>query len=541
MLTLGIRYLNGWAMAKQIHDVDRPEWPPHPDRVFMALAAAHFETDGDAKERAVLEWLEGLEPPSLVVSRGRERDVVTTFVPVNDSADPIKKNKPLMPAGSLAIGRDRQPRTFPVVVPESGSGELQCFLEWRDVEPTPEQTQALSRLCDKVIRVGHSASLVQVWVADGEQSAIETSDDSIERLEVTHGLSTRRMRITKCGRLADLVARFNRDEREALAVLNAAVDAAGSPKEKKQRKAELAKRFPTPPVERRPESFGEVGYAVACPEVKADDVRQSHFDSQLIVLRQSGGRRFGLESTLQLTAALRNTVMKHCPVQPPPEWVSGHKPEGSAGDRECGHIAFLPLPHVGADHADGHLLGMALAIPGDVPQSELAACLRDVLLDKNGEGKEIELRPVNVAPKAKHGGVMTLQFDEQQDYRLALKSHVWTRLPLGSKRWATVTPIALDRHAKSIDPAAEIEQIIADACERIGLPRPADVIPTPVSMFLGAPASREMPRIERKRGGKIRQTHAVITFDEPVVGPVLLGAGRYRGYGLCRPLNGSNN
>ena len=28
-----------------------------------------------------------------------------------------------------------------------------------------------------------------------------------------------------------------------------------------------------------------------------------------------------------------------------------------------------------------------------------------------------------------------------------------------------------------------------------------------------------------------------VTFKEPVVGPVLLGAGRYRGYGLCRPLH----
>jgi len=29
--------------------------------------------------------------------------------------------------------------------------------------------------------------------------------------------------------------------------------------------------------------------------------------------------------------------------------------------------------------------------------------------------------------------------------------------------------------------------------------------------------------------------HAEITFDEPVRGPVLIGAGRYFGYGLCLP------
>ena len=41
MFALGIQYLNGWSMAAA--DGARkvqPEWPPHPDRVFMALAAA---------------------------------------------------------------------------------------------------------------------------------------------------------------------------------------------------------------------------------------------------------------------------------------------------------------------------------------------------------------------------------------------------------------------------------------------------------------------------------------------------------------------
>ena len=83
----------------------------------------------------------------------------------------------------------------------------------------------------------------------------------------------------------------------------------------------------------------------------------------------------------------------------------------------------------------------------------------------------------------------------------------------------------------------EIEAFIADSCERIGLPRPTEVIATPVPMFFGVPHSREMPRILRKSdGGKNRQTHAILTFDREVQGPMLIGAGRYRGYGFCRPL-----
>ena len=40
-------------------------------------------------------------------------------------------------------------------------------------------------------------------------------------------------------------------------------------------------------------------------------------------------------------------------------------------------------------------------------------------------------------------------------------------------------------------------------------------------------------------GGRRSHNHAVIVFDfdEPVRGPVLMGAGRFRGYGLCRPMD----
>jgi CRISPR-associated protein Csb2 len=45
MFAFGLRYLMGWAMAASDgQEKQRVEWPPHPDRIFMALAAAWFET-----------------------------------------------------------------------------------------------------------------------------------------------------------------------------------------------------------------------------------------------------------------------------------------------------------------------------------------------------------------------------------------------------------------------------------------------------------------------------------------------------------------
>ena len=44
MFALGIHYLNGFVAAAEHDNHERVEWPPHPGRVFMALAAAHFQT-----------------------------------------------------------------------------------------------------------------------------------------------------------------------------------------------------------------------------------------------------------------------------------------------------------------------------------------------------------------------------------------------------------------------------------------------------------------------------------------------------------------
>jgi CRISPR-associated protein Csb2 len=175
------------------------------------------------------------------------------------------------------------------------------------------------------------------------------------------------------------------------------------------------------------------------------------------------------------------------------------------------------------------LLGLALAIPRDAPSIELARCLNPLLFE-DGLPRRFSL------PIARLGNC-ELEADDRSDSRFALQPETWTAIDRPSRRWSTVTPIALDRHAKSDTPATEIEATIAASCERIGLPRPADVILSPVSLFVGAPTAGEMPRLERKAdGGRIRHTHAILTFAEPVVGPVLIGAGRYRGYGLCRPI-----
>jgi CRISPR-associated protein Csb2 len=487
MFILGIHYLNGWAMATHPADRESPEWPPHPDRVFMALAAAYFDTDEDEDEWEAINWLEKQPPPLVVSTPEHRRNTVTAFVPINDNSSPIRKGKALMPAGMLPIGRALQPRSFPVAIPR----EPLVFMVWKDPTPTNKHLLAFGRLTSKVAALGHSASLVQMWVA--EESEITDRNGFLKKARVLQPVddpaSRYRMRVSGPGRLQHLRERF------------------------------AANLRPTSPLWH--------GYAEVVEKDPPPKIPRSHFDPDFIVLRQSAGRRFGLTSTLLLAKTLHATLMSHCSQQPPPEWLSGHRADGTPSERDSGHLAIFPLPHVGRPHADGHLLGLAMAMPQDVSRKELATCLAALFFDETGWPKQVKLTLGRL-------GECVLEMDEGQGLRSSSRPATW----LGpARRWATVTPIALDRHTKSRQPMTELEEIIKTSCRRIGLPNPETVTPTPVPMFTGAPPAGEMPRIKRKQdGGYVSHTHAVITFPCAVQGPLLMGSGRYRGYGLCRPL-----
>jgi CRISPR-associated protein Csb2 len=512
-------------MAKCIADQDRAEWPPHPDRVFMALAAAHFETVGSATERSALEFLERLPPPELIASDHSSRTVTTVFVPVNDAMLPQgnadKEPSPQQIHNGMSLlpeRRSRQPRTFPVAIPDDET----VFLIWRTAELDEARERTLIELCRKVTYVGHSASLVQMWV----QAKLPLSANQSTWV-ATKGLAAHRLRTMSPGRLASLEARFNKTAVCEYARLAIELETAKA-KRKAELKEELAEKFgSSPPVSQRPTFSLSVGYCKSESQILTNEI-STVFDSNICILRRTEGRFLGLESTLALTEAARGTLMSMSPDQFPPEWISGHAADGSASSRP--HVAFFPLPHVGREHSDGHLLGVGVAIPRDVDPVEQARCIGPMMYnEESGELRESELRMGTV-------GVWRVCMENRDRPPMALQSDEWTG---PSSRWATVTPIVLDRHSKSDDGRTvwkEAEDTIALACERIGLPRPRDVILAPISMFIGVPPARQFPCLQRKAGGNRHHTHAIITFENDIRGPVLLGAGRYRGYGLCRPL-----
>jgi CRISPR-associated protein Csb2 len=127
--------------------------------------------------------------------------------------------------------------------------------------------------------------------------------------------------------------------------------------------------------------------------------------------------------------------------------------------------------------------------------------------------------------------------------KTALNPPRWCRT---STRFITATPIALDKNPGKLrsnrdgtarKAALEAQQSISDACQRVVGIRPVSVEVSLAPLLPGAQHVRDFLPWPGRPGRTPRvRVHADIRFDEPVKGPLLLGAGRYFGLGLCLPV-----
>jgi CRISPR-associated protein Csb2 len=546
MLALEVAFLTGRYVATAYNTRSEAEWPPHPARLFSALAASHFALDpgehGRDEERAVLEWLERQGPPSIAASDAATRDVVTVFVPVNDvaltnvddeaarledarsaleqaqAAGDAKHLKKCTTAVSKAEAtlqkaiaretgvpkrsvhprygrrvlpdhRTRQPRTFPSVAPANP----RVTYVWPDATPSDPQRAQLDRLLRRVVRLGHSSSLVSVrlvdtppdpnWrpAEDGEEVLRVVQDGQLVALEHAYALH----RETEPRVMPAIHQRYTK-------TLQAA-------------------------VEDRPVSVFSDGW---------------------LVFRRIDGPSLSMTSAIGVAQIMRKALLSYS-AEPIPEILSGHAPAGGPSQRP--HVAIVPLPFVGHPHASGAILGIAVVLPRDSRDEERRAVYQAVYRWETERRQDDEDTPA-------------LRLNLGASGELALERIEWG-LPLASLRaetwcgpgrvWSSVTPVALDRNPgdlRSRDPrklgeaVVAAQHVVARACERIGLPRPASVEILPAAPWAGASKARHYPSFPSDASRTQRVlTHVRIDFGEMVCGPVLIGAGRYLGLGLLRP------
>ncbi len=503
MIAFGVRYLAGYACATSL-PLESAEWPVHPARVFMALAAAHFESGASPAEREALEWMEELDAPAMKAGLGVERAMVKTYVPVNDHH------------GGIA-GRSRQEKAQRKVWLEDDT----VFLIWQET-PDASLRGALEELCSKVTRIGHSSSLVQMWV-------VGPGDEP--KPNMIPAKKGQGMRVPGAGAMAELDTAFNAEGFRRFEQLSSEFERARG-REKAALKTQLAEEFPSgKPEYRRPDLATWQNYA-APAEIDDAEPDEGPFDSNLIVLSKFSGKNLGLEGTLQLTGALRNAAMKASEYAGgPPEWLSGHERDGSPS--KAPHAAFLPLAFVGDAYADGHLLGAAIALPRGIDEEELRRVLGPLFFDpetgaeRRGEGTGIGVY--------NHYWRWELERETRERPPVALRAATWVG---PSRNWASVTPVVLNHYPKK-NREGDVERILREVFQTALLPEIDAIRIQSASAIEGAGHARSMPEFEDGGPGLCRyQTHVQVRFRRPVAGPVLVGRGRYRGYGLFRPTDG---
>ncbi len=242
------------------------------------------------------------------------------------------------------------------------------------------------------------------------------------------------------------------------------------------------------------------------------------------------GSRLSLARAEDFTRAVRGALLHHA-IDPAPAALSGHAPDGPRLDRP--HAAFLALPDLHAPAAQSRIVGAAIALPRDIDAAAHQAILLAAARWERG-GLRLLLGRL---------GALQLARADHPEPGSPLDPAKWTR---PARRWASVTPVALPRNPGDLtarDPRVAAKatertrQIVAHACEQVGLPRPARVRVAPRSLFPAAPpAPTFMPYPRLGSGFKRVCVHAEVEFEEEIAGPLLIGAGRYFGVGLCAPV-----
>jgi CRISPR-associated protein Csb2 len=278
------------------------------------------------------------------------------------------------------------------------------------------------------------------------------------------------------------------------------------------------------------------------PHRHAADPPRSVFDEDLVVYARTFGPWLPITSAAGLSRQFRRALMSTAD-QPVDEILSGHVADGSPS--QTAHLAIVPLPAVTGPLADGALLGIALVLPRGASREARCAVTRAMA----------RLEQHRRANSERGGRAVTLLLGESGE--LVLRRAGWGELPgatltprtwtRSSTRWASATPVALDRNPGDLHAAAPgtraaaleaARSSIVESVRRIGLPAPIEVDVVRSCVLPGTVSPRAYPRA----AGGAHQLHRVLVhvrlrFAERVRGPMLLGAGRYQGVGLCLPVD----
>jgi len=488
-LCIEVHFLAGRYHGKA-DDGRAAQWPPNPHRLLQALIAAgnlgFRRTEfSDAKKEA-LRWLERRPAPEIVAPHECAASALRLYVPNND-LDKVARawaagKEPEKQPNELRTDKDLRPHRLDSDATVRFLWPIEDF-EWPAAHPHAEI------LCGEAAHL-HALGLgIDLVAARGRILAGAEKASLLGEVWIPEeGIG---WRVTIEGSLDELLLRHE-DQQSRLQF-------AGGGR----------KSWVTAPAP--PSVYDEVRYVRRV----AGRRRPVHLFS--LDNGNDGFRSFDPRSTMEVAAWLRHAAhqrAKTLGLNPAfvERFVCGHGEDESAkNDR----FSYVPLPTLPAKGRDGRIRRAMLAEPfGSV---NLAA--RDVVRSLSGAPLVDEKTGEIVAE------LRAEPFPDTITNRYIRKS----------RQWGTVTPLVLP--GRDDYRSAKAHALVLKALSQAGYTTPVSEIHLqrePVFSGAEMAGAYRVPAYLKS----FPRTHAVITFDQEIWGPVAIGGGRHIGLGIFANLGG---
>ncbi len=477
--------------------------PPSPARLFQALVAgAGLNGPLGGKETDALDWLERLDPPVIAAPLLTGGQNFENFVPNNDLDAKGGDHR--------KIAGIRTSKTIRPLLFDAGVPFLYAWTFETD-EVNHRHADTICALAERLYQFGRGVDMA--W-ASGE---ILDNEIEFERRLASYAGAVHRPlvgdgRLLPCPRRGTLDSLMNRYEANA-----------------KRFRMNRAGRKVTQTFWQKPKArFAHIAYD-SPPKRRIHELRERGPDAPFAT--------WPLERAAELVEKLRDSAASRLRDALPAKIhdiervLIGRKANGADDGPATQRIRIAPLPSIGHAHADHGIRRVLVEIPASGPLRVDDVNWAFAGIEIAGfDNKPLDVTPTGAEDMLKHYGV-------DDCFRV----------------WRTVTPAALPESARRrrIDPERASQEV------KGGAERSAEQQCAAVSVFHALRHARvrsrpEEIRVQREpfaahgrrveafardtRFAKERLWHVEIRFSEPVIGPLVIGDGRFLGLGLMAPV-----
>ena len=503
-LCISIRFLHPYPLYHGRADGEEPEWPPSPMRLFQALLnAASLRVRGRPLPSDVyetLKYLEGLRP-QIVAPRASASIVgYRAFVPHNQ-ADLVlaawHRGNLDESIASHRVEKDVRPMRI-----DADGDNLPAlhYLYPLGSEARDPQAQLLA-IRPSVRAITHLGWGIDQVVGDAVLLNSSSVPAGGERW-LPSARSGRRLRVHRPGSLDALCRRHEQ-------FLNRLRGGEWTPVTPLSAIDHVHYKRDTDPLSRP---------WCALKLVDPNDDTYTYPHAKLIHLA-------GMLRHLAIQTMTKNPPRGvHEPARWLDQYVAGHR-EKSEGAVEAPHaqLSYVPLPSVGHAHTDPGVRRIMIVAP--VGDDEILEHLAHQLDGRRLVPERTEqLRGPVVLSRLRHDGV----------------TDCYTK---ASRTWASFTPVILPGHDDR--KPEKTRKLIRKALSQSGIDQPCEFEWSAFSHFAKSYSAHKYVRDEQAKDGRhpvgyIRPGHLLelslvhlrLTFEQPVPGPMTIGAGRHCGFGL---------